>query len=181
MKKYLIVCITLICIILSLLSCTTKEETVPTPISNSESNDLFTLTIYADSDKYKKDTKVDCYATLKYVGDEPITVYHSDPMAVFIIEDDKYFPYGYGGIRQDVLINTTFEPNEEIRLEFQKNGGWSADDPNVAFYEEFYNEKDLILPKGEYKLSVNLRYSLDEDKVVETIQSLNASINILVK
>lgn len=179
MKKNLIIYILIICTVLTISSCTTKHNTEQTPISNTESNEFFTLTIHADSSNYNKDTPVVCYATLKYIGSDPITVYHSDPLAVFILEDNKYF--SDGGIRQDVLINTTFEPDEEIVLEFQKNGGWSADDPNASFYEEFYNEKDLILPKGEFKLSANLQYSLDGDKVRETMQSLTTAIDIVVK
>ena len=76
-------------------------------------------------------------------------------------------------MRNDILINTTLEPNDEIKLEFQKSGGWSADDPNAKFYEEFYSEENLILPKDEYTLSVNLEYSTDENKIVETEQTLN--------
>ena len=110
------------------------------------------------------------------MGTEPIKVYHSDPLVAFGIEDDKYFNNGY--MRNDILFNTSFEPEQEIRFEFIKSGAWSANDPNAAFYEEFYKQENLILPAGEYVLSANLKYSTDIDNMLETRQEITTSIDI---
>lgn len=176
MKKLIIV--TMVLIILCACAQIESAEIEEKNIADTTFNDDYVLTIIVkefDDESYKP---INCYATLTYTGNSPITIYHSDPLVVFGIEDDKYFDNGY--TRNDLLLNTTFEPNEEVQFEFQKNGGWSADDPNASFYETFYKDKELKLPKGEYSLSANLSYSLDQNNIVKTQKNLTASVIVVV-
>ena len=167
-------------IILSAILCGCSEiKTENNPVSSVASNDLFILTISAGSSQYSSDSVIICSADLKYTGSEPITIYHSQPLLAFGIKDDKYFDNGY--IRLDELISTTFNPGDEITYEFKKSGGWSQDEPNAAFYGEFYAQKELILPKGEYQLSANLEYSLDQNNMTATKQQLSSAVSIKVR
>ena len=47
--------------------------------------------------------------------------------------------------------------------------------------EKYYTQKELILPKGTYQLSANLQYSMDENDVAGTMQTLSAVVSIKVK
>lgn len=155
------------------------EEVEETTIAESAVNDDFiSLTIVADNSVYKADEVIECYATLTNMGEEPITVLHSNPLVVFYIEGGDYFSGSYG--REDSLNRTTFVPEEELRIEFQKSGGWSADDPNAAFYKTFYEEKELRLPVGQYTLAAHLEYSTDENNMQGTQQMLEVTILITV-
>lgn len=179
MKKLLYIVMALVVLVLA--GCTAQEpiEVEETTIGDTEMLDMFTLSIAADNSVYQADEEIKCHAILSYHGDEPITIYHSDPLIVFGIEDGDMFTAEY--CRNDVLMTTELEPEQEITVWFAKNGGWSADDPNAAFYEAFYKEKELRLPKGEYTLSVQFRFATDEDDIVGTMQSLTTTIDITVK
>jgi len=175
--KYFII-VLIITLTAALCGCASNSNEA-NPISSSSSNGLFVLTITVDSAQYKNDTPITCYAQLKYTGTETITIYHSQPLTAFGVKDDKYFNNDY--IRLDELISTTFNPGDEITYEFKKSGGWSQDEPNAAFYEKYYTQKELILPKGTYQLSANLQYSMDENDVAGTMQTLSAVVSIKVK
>ncbi len=170
--------ILLLTVILVLSGCSETLET-ETPVSSSSLNNLFELSITADNSEYKSDMPITCYATLKYIGTETITVYHGQPLLSFGIKDGKYFDNGY--IVVEVLISTTFNPGDEIIYEFKKSGGWSQDEPYADFYEEFYTQKELFLPKGDYILSANIKYSLDKNDVLGTLNQLSTAIEIKVR
>lgn len=176
MKKLII--ITMVLLILCACAQIESTEVEETTIGDTTFNDDFILTIVVEEFSAELNRPINCYATLAYTGTKPITIYHSDPLVVFGIEDNKYFDNGY--TRNDILLNTTFKPKDELHIEFQKSGGWSADDPNASFYENFYKDKELKLPKGEYSLSANLSYSLDQNNIVKTQKNLTSSVIIVV-
>jgi len=173
MKRKPTIYILLICTLLVLSSCTGNKE-----IYQSESNDLFTITITADSSKYSDDTAIECYATLKYIGDESITVYHYNPLVTFNIRDNNGYNHSGGMIVE--YLNKTFQPGDELHIPYKKVAGW-IDSEGTPFDEEFAMEPNLILPKGEYRLSANIYYYLDEVEILKTQDSLTATINIVVK
>lgn len=167
MKKPISLLIVLLIVLINACSVPPEIEKEELTTGNTVFNEDFILSIVTDNSEYSKYTPVNCYATIEYIGAESITIYHSDPLIAFGIEDNKYFDGG--GTRCDVLINTQFNPDDEpIRIEFQKNGGWSENDPKANFYREFYEQKELILPKGEYLLLVNMAYSSDENDIIGT-------------
>ena len=40
-----------------------------------------------------------------------------------------------------------------VAIQFQKSGGYSADDPNAAFYRTYFADPVLRLPAGHWKLT----------------------------
>lgn len=154
-----------------------SEEIEETTVGESAVNDDFTLSIAADNSVYKADEAIICHAILTYIGEEPITLLHSDPLVVFYINGGIFKG---GGARQDSLNRTTFEQNQEMTVDFVKSGGWSGDDPNAEFFKSFYAEDELILPKGQYTLAVQIEYSTDENDMRGTQQVLEAIISVTV-
>lgn len=154
-----------------------KEEE-ETTIGNSAYLEPFMLSIAADNSVYQADEAIICHAILTHLGEEPITIYHSDPLAVFFIEGG---PFKGEWARQDSLNRTTFEPEQEITVLFAKSGGWSADDEKAAFFETFYAEETLRLPPGDYTLSVQIAFATDENDMRGTMQTLTSSIDITVE
>ncbi len=45
------------------------------------------------------------------------------------------------------------EPDTPMRSPLQKSGGWSADDPDAAFYQAFFADPLIRLPPGEWRVS----------------------------
>jgi hypothetical protein len=163
-----------------LISCGKKTETKGTSITANYKDKLFNLTLYVDKDTYSKGEAIQCYATVEYIcEDDSITVYSSDPLVGFGIKDDKYFDGGYTA--NEILMATTFNKGETKSYDFVKSGGWSADDPNAEFYEEFYKDKKLILPPGKYQLSAAINYSLDPENVQGSNHNTFVSVFVMVE
>ena len=40
-----------------------------------------------------------------------------------------------------------------------KSGGWSADDPNAAFYDAFFAAPDIRLPPGTWEVTGHASFS----------------------
>lgn len=179
MKKSLIILMAALVLVL-FAACVPNQgkEVEETTIGHTATNDEFELSIVADNSVYKADEAIMCYALLEVMGEESITVLHSDPLVVFYIEGEEYFNGDYA--RQDSLNRTMFVPGDEKSFGFQKSGGWSADDPNASFYEEFYADDELRLPSGEYTLGVQIEYSTDGNDMRGTRQTLEALVSIRV-
>lgn len=125
-------------------------------------NKLFDLKLYSDKEIYKTTDKIKIWATLKYIGNNnQIKIWHGDPYMSFYISDGKEF--NIGGLVYDVLTSTMLEKDKLYKFDYTKNGGYSEDDPKADFWKEFYSEKDLYLPEGEYTVTVAGDFSLEED------------------
>lgn len=125
-------------------------------------NKLFELKLYSDKEIYKTTDKIKIWATLKYIGNHnQIKIWHGDPYISFYISDGKEFDIG--GIVHTILTSTMLEKDKLYTFDYSKNGGYSEDDPKADFWKEFYSEKDLYLPEGEYSVRVGGAFSLTED------------------
>lgn len=170
----LIFCITLI----TFIACGEKKEE-STSITESMKDEIFQLKLYIDKHQYTKDEIINCYATLEYIGEEDsITIYHGDPLVGFALKDEKYFDGSYG--QHTILLSTTIKKGEILRFDFSKSGGWSGDDPNADFYQEFFSEKELFLPEGTYEVSATIECSFDNDDVQGSKYSKSVSAEIAV-
>lgn len=140
-----------------------KSPTTIVPNENEQDyNKLFEFNIYSDKSTYKTTDKIKIWATIKYIGSEnQITIWSGDPYISFIITDGKDF--NTGGIILTTLISTVLEKDKLYEFNYTKNGGYSAEDPNADFWEKFYKEKDLYLPKGEYTITSGGAFSLTKD------------------
>jgi hypothetical protein len=127
--------------------------------ANSAGNG-FEMNLFSDQEVYKSTDKIQIWATLEYMGDgDTVKIWHGNPYVVFSITDGKDFSSGY--IVQDILASTILDRGELYSFDYQKSGGWGADDPSAAFWENFYSEKDLMLPAGEYTVTASGAFSLN--------------------
>jgi hypothetical protein len=49
-----------------------------------------------------------------------------------------------------------FAAGEPVTIPLGKSGGWTAEDPNAAFYQAWYRDPLLHLPSGHWQLRVSL-------------------------
>jgi len=142
-------------------------------------NKLFDLELYSDKEIYKTTEKINIWATLKYIGDNnQIKIWHGEPYICFYISDDEEF--NIGGIICSILTSTILEKDKLYKFDYAKNGGYSEDDPKADFWKEFYSEKDLYLPAGEYTVKVWGHFSLMED-TEKSKSNLSKEIKIKVE
>ena len=178
MKKILYILMAVLALVL-MSACVPmqSEEVEETTIGKTAVNDDFTLSIAADNSVYKANEAIICHAILTYIGEEPITLLHSDPLVVFYIEGGNF---SGEWARQDSLNRTTFEQGQEMTVVYAKSGGWSGDDPNEEFYKTFYADEELRLPAGQYMLTAQIEYSTDENDMRGTQQTLEVPISVTV-
>jgi len=126
----------------------------------STAND-FVLTLHADKDTYSTDEAIHIGATLEYVGQkEKITIWHGLPYIVFSITDGADF--NVNGIIQTVLTSSVLYKGEQYHFDYVKSGGYDPDAPDGAFWESFFQEKELRLPAGTYTISADGAFYLSD-------------------
>jgi len=176
--------ITLLFIVIFLAGCTNSYEdsdcsSLDAPFSYIESDD-FILRLFVDNNTYQTGEVITVWAELEYIGEnESITIYHSEPYLVFQIVGDNGFemlPY-----RVDVLESSILVRDETYHFDFQKSGEWSLDDEDAEFWENFFDEPNLILPPGEYTITVVAAFSLSSEDVIGSQLVLLTEISVTVQ
>jgi len=176
MKKTVSVILLFVIITLSFIGCQ-GENTKSIPENESENvssieNDSsnisstakngFEMNVFSDKRVYKTTEKINIGATLKYVGNEKtVKIWHGDPYMMFSITDGKDF--NTEAISKTILTSTVLDKDKLYNFEYKKNGGWDANDPKADFWEKFYGEPDLLLPQGEYTVTLCGDFSLSEN------------------
>lgn len=54
----------------------------------------------------------------------------------------------------DDCVASAYVRGQPVMIPFSKSGGWSGDDPNAAFYEQWFAERALRLPAGRWEMVV---------------------------
>jgi hypothetical protein len=151
--------------------------------SITHTNNDFIMTLNSDKLTYRTTEKIRIWGTLEYVGnDDTVTIFSSCPFMIFSIAGGDEIEFGstLGGAVVDVLVTSVLERGRVYHFDFQKIGGWSADDPNADFWETFFSEEDLLLPIGEYTITLIGGFSLSES-IISSESGLRAELNIVVK
>jgi len=121
----------------------------------------FIMTLSSDKRTYKSKDKIIIWGTLEYVGDnDEVTIWHGCPFMLFSVTDGDYYNLGTGVV--DILTNSVLEKGKVYHFDYQKSGGWDANAPDAEFWENFFSEKDLILPRGEYTITLRGDFSLSD-------------------
>lgn len=150
----------------------------PEPASDND----FEVKIYSEKNSYSPDEDISVYATVEYIGNEnEITVTGGMPCLTFSVKGEKLFNNGQGsGMTATVSVPYTFRRGEPVRYNFQKSGGWDANDPNADFYTEFYSRTDLKYPADSYTVTAVFSCMLDESEPVSSSVTKSASTAVTV-
>lgn len=154
------------------------EEAAAGEISATAEANGFVITLYADKAGYRTDEEIRIRATLEYTGEgNSVTIWHGEPYISFSISDGKDF--NSGGLIMTVLTSTKLEKGKVYEYGYTKSGGYSADDPDAAFWEEFYASDTLKLPAGTYTVTVSGMFHLTAQQRPED-KGPSASLQITV-
>ena len=138
----------------------------------------FEINLFADKKIYKTTDKINIWATLKYVGNnDTVKIWHGSSYMIFSITDGKDF--NVEGVINTMLTSTILEKNKLYRFDYQKSGGFDADGPKADFWEKFYQEKYLLLPAGEYTITVKGDFDIYDD--LQNSDDLLCSLTIKVE
>ncbi len=126
----------------------------------------FEMSLNSDKKGYKVDEKIKIWVTLKYVGSkDKITIWHagtgeSDTYFNYLITDGK--EYNLQSVVNLMLKSSELTKNKLYNYNYIKSGAWSTDDKLAEFWETFFQEKDLYLPKGEYTITASSGFGISE-------------------
>ena len=158
MRRIIIVLLGLVLI----LSATGCAASGPAANSVSASKDGFELNLYSDKQVYSSSDNINIYATLKYTGDgDTVTIWHANPYMSFSITEGKGFDTG--GVDDRMLSSTVLVKDKLYNFNYQKTGGWDENSPSASYWSSFYSDPNLVLPMGEYTVTVAGNFSLSED------------------
>ncbi len=122
------------------------------------SDELFSLTIHADSGRYAAEEPIKIATTLRYIGDEPTTVGSSGGGLVNFSVEQLDGPVDAFAGRDLDCARFEYRPGDVESVEFQKSGGYSNDDPMADFWRAFFADPELRLPPGEYRITASADY-----------------------
>ena len=142
------------------------------------SDELFSLTIHADSGRYAAEEPIKIATTLRFVGDEPTTVTSSGGGLVVFSIEQLDGPVDVEGAQTADCMPYEYRPGDTESTGFRKSGGYSNDDPMADFWRSFFGEPELRLPAGEYRITATAGYGAPECGEERTIE---ASIVIVVE
>ncbi|AKL95053.1 hypothetical protein CACET_c16040 [Clostridium aceticum] len=127
-------------------------------------NENFLIKTYINKLDFKDNEEISMYSTIEYIGEEDdITIWSGEPYFHYTIHNGQ--EYFNEGLTLDILKTTVLEKGEVYILPFSKSGGYCANDPNANFWKNYYAQKELKLPKGEYFFTAYTGFSLDKEQI----------------
>jgi len=146
--------------------------------SATHTNNNFIITLNSDKRVYNATDIISVWGTLEYVGEnDTIQIWHGCPFIHFVITDGDNF--NTGGASRSVLASSVLQRGRVYHFDHQKSGGWDVDAPDADFWENFFREEDLILPVGEYTITMFGDFWLT-DRVPDSPSGLVAEFKITV-
>lgn len=115
----------------------------------------FTLTLSAGRASYRADEPIDdIVAELVYAGGvSELTISGSGSGLVVFSTEELNGTRHQTGFQHDDCVPYAIQSDQPIREPFSKSGGYSADDPNRAYWEQYFAERELRLPAGEWDMT----------------------------
>ncbi len=123
----------------------------------------FEVKTYIDKLEYEQNEEINIYSTIEYIGEnESISIWSGEPYFHHLIYNGK--EYINDGVVLDVLKETVFKKGEVYTIPFSKSGGFTQEDPDIEFWEQYFSEKELKLPGGDYTFTATTDFCLDADQ-----------------
>jgi hypothetical protein len=124
----------------------------PTPLSATESNAKFTLTVTVPQGVVTTTTVITPLAELGYIGPEAsVTIYHGAPRTYWRIQEIGG-PRVMSGLVDTICANSTLAKGTTSTQPFVKSGQIS-DDPATGFDRAWFQDSMLKLPAGTWAIS----------------------------
>ncbi|MDR6554047.1 hypothetical protein [Paenibacillus qinlingensis] len=145
----------------------------------------FVYRLVSEKSVYTEGEKVEVYAELEYVGDEPeIKIAHADSPFYFPMkEKTRNYDIGYG--MKEPLRVTVLKKGIPLREIFKPRGGYSSDDQKeyVDYIKALWEASNKgTLLQGDYQVAGTAMFNpLNESMVSQESFRLNAEIEFLVE
>jgi hypothetical protein len=151
-------------LVAALLACSgPAPDATPSGAFAAEREGDFELTIASDRSQYRTSEVIPVIATLTYHGAGESTIWGSSagPVGFTVARVTDGLTPGMPGSRLDCASHH-FREGDSVTYEFQKSGGFTDDTPNVDFVEAYFEDPELHLPTGTWRVIALTAASLGE-------------------
>jgi hypothetical protein len=156
------------------------DEASPVPaVLTSVEDDTFRLTIMTDHASYTTTDVIPVAAILQLLRDEPTTIAGSGSGPVVFGIEQLDGPVDAGPAWTSDCTYHVWAPKQVEFVPFQKSGGYDASDPMAPFWMAFFNDADLVLPAGHYRIFAMVDYDVDTCEVEEHVLTAEALIDVV--
>jgi hypothetical protein len=152
-------------------------------ISMRDTTGDFRLDLVVEQDRYRAGQPIQANATLTYLGSAPsVTLWGSGTGILGIGARQLDGPIDPGGASTSDCVAYELTPDEPMRAETGKSGGFSADDPLADFYEAYFADPLLRLPAGLWEIAAGAGFTVggDDCGAGESV-SLTAPVEVTVE
>ena len=156
---------------------TSEPQTSPPPAEQTAEDAQFRLTIRMASSVQRAGEPIDLETTLAYLGPDIAVIVGSDwsPPVWFELEHLDGDLDLDGPVSLLTCNLTPIDAGVPLTIPFIKNGGYSGDDPDAAYWKTFFDDPALRLPAGRWRLSSNFQ-GVTSDRCEGAMHRLRASI-----
>jgi hypothetical protein len=121
------------------------------------------------------------WATLEYLGaDEEATLWGTGSGLIGFGLNEVAGDRDMGPVSSADCVPYPISELYPITTQFSKAGGYSPDDPNAAFWEEYFAETDLYLPAGDWEIRAEATFDAGDTCTAVPTQ-MTASITLTVE
>lgn len=147
--------------------------------SSMVEDDTFRLTITTPRSTYTSTEAIPVSAILQFKRSQPTTIAGagSGPLGFGIEQLDG--PVDNGPASRLSCHREDWAPNEIRVLPFTKSGGFDASDPMAPFWTNYFNDPDLVLPAGHYRVFAVVDYDLDMCTAAETTLTAEVRFDVV--
>lgn len=139
------------------------DPSSPVPaLTDVVEDDTFRLTIATDRASYTTSEVIPAAATLTMLRDEPTIIAGPGNGPVVFGIEQLDGPVDAGPAWRTSCAHHVWAPGQTEFVPFAKSGGYDMDDPMAPFWTAFYNDADLVLPAGHYRIFAQVSYGIDE-------------------
>jgi hypothetical protein len=140
----------------ALAGCGSASPSVTVEQVDRQQDGMFALEIRTPQDRYKVGEAIPIFATLMYLGPEPRkAVSGGRPLVTFGLEQIDG-PLDMGGGTETICDHHDLAARQPVAVPFVKSGGFSNDDPRAGFWLGYFNDAQLHLPAGSWRMTASL-------------------------
>ena len=123
----------------------------------------FQLSIRAGRDRYRAGEPIEVSAALRYLGpDERLVLSGSGSGLVLFSLEQVDGPLDTAAVATSDCARHGIGQGERA-FRFAKSGGYSADDPDAAFWNSFFRDPELRLPAGTWRVTARASFFVGDD------------------
>lgn len=155
-----------------------RASPVPAVVATVE-DDTFRLAIATDRATYTTTDVIPVAATLQLLRAERTVIAGSGSGPVVFGIEQLDGPVDAGPAWTSDCQVHVWAPGQIRFVPFQKSGGYDADDPMAPFWMAFFNDADLVLPAGRYRIFAQVDYDVDTCTADESTLTAEVVIDVV--